>query len=222
MLSTVRSDPLHETAGAGEVHRPHDPAVRQRVAVSVLHIGTGLVQVIFHEGDLRVVGAKRRAREREALRGAVERLENRGTPAAVVTGMVDLVQDHERFTGQRCQHRRGEGNLCIGGHDAVHVGGQSAIPGCPPVIEMQAHRRGRRCPLRLEVLGGCNDHHVAAGMVRQMLYGRGKRKGGLAGARSRHGQEVGPGRRVELAECVGLPRPQPDSGWAGDAGTSVG
>ena len=123
--------PLHVAVDPGEVHRPHDAAVGQRLAVAVLVVGPGLVEVVVDERDGAGVGAERRARQRQA--STARRRTPRATadaPRPVVARVVDLVEHHERVPRPAWPRRgRRRGHLLVGRDDAVHVGGQRAVAG---------------------------------------------------------------------------------------------
>ena len=80
----VGRGPLHPPVDARKIDRPHDLAVLQRVAVSVLEVGLGQLADVVDEGDRPLVRAKRRARQAEPPPGRVERLADRVAPRPAV------------------------------------------------------------------------------------------------------------------------------------------
>ena len=99
-LLAVGRDPLHVAADPREVHRAHDPAVAQGVAVAVRVVGPGLVEHVVDERD------RRRCPTGTACRtgpggGAAPREgdPDRVAPGPLVGGVVDLVEDDEGAVG---------------------------------------------------------------------------------------------------------------------------
>ena len=97
----VRRAPLHLAADPREVHRPHDAAVAQRVAVAVLEVRDGLVGLVAHERDRPGVAAERRARQGQAPGALAERDPQALAPRLVLARVVDLVEDDDGAPGER-------------------------------------------------------------------------------------------------------------------------
>jgi hypothetical protein len=163
--------------------------------------------VVGDERDRAGVRAEGRAGEREPAPRVDEGLVDRGAPGAVVRGVVQLVQHHERVAGQP-RDRAGAGrHLLVGRDDPVHVARQAAVGGRPRRVEMQREGGGGPGPLALEVRGGGDDDEPRA-RPGQLVARGGQREGRLAGAGRGDGQEVGLRRGDEAVERGLLPRPQ--------------
>ena len=72
-------------------------------------------------------------------------------------------------------------------------------------FEVEVEGLGRVGPLRLQVLGRRDDQQAAAGVLAEVLAGGGQREGGLAGARGRDREEIGPRPGLEGFERGALP-----------------
>ena len=208
----VGADPLHVAVDAGEVDGAHDAAVAQGLAVAVLVVGVGLVEVVVvDERDGRGVGAERRARDGQAPGGAGSNATRMPSPQARSSPAWWSSSKITKASRAMPPQRVGlHGHLLVGDDDAVHVGGQPAVAGRPLRLEVQAEAaRGAR-PLELEVLGRGHHDDPPFGVLGQVLDGRGEGEGGLAGARGGHREEVRPLAAAEAFEGLLLPGPEAD------------
>ena len=153
----------------GKYTGPHDAAVGERLAVAVLVVGPGLVEVVVDERD----GARCRsgtacptataAAPRRSNACSTDVPHERSSPAWWISSKTTNAPRRQRR--QRPRRRR---DLLVGGDDAVHVGRQHAVAGRPLGVEVQAEAQRGLGPLVLQVLGRRHHHHAG---------GRGARPG---------------------------------------------
>ena len=213
-LVTGPGPPAHLTGVGQEDDRP-DHAVVQGLPVAVDVIGHAApaavgIRRVGHERDRVGITAERGAGERQPAPGGLERLTDRFTPGHGVTGVVDLVEDHQRAPVHRALpvQDRVRGNLGVGHRHPGEVGGGPAlrvavggVEGDPGVV------RGLR-PLVLEMLGG-RDHGDRGDLpAGQQLGGDGQRPGCLACSWGGDEQEIAPGQAEILPVGFLLPGPQ--------------
>ena len=126
------------------------------------------------------------------------------SPHARSSGVVDLVEDHERPAGDVADLAGALRDLLVRGDEAVHVGRKTTLAGHPRALEDQAEGLGGVGPLALKVLGRRHDDHPSR-LALNGLTGRREREGGLARARCGDGEEVRGGPLGEAVEGISLP-----------------
>ncbi len=171
--------------------------------------------LVGDERDRVGVGTERRTGQRQAADGRLEGLEAGLAPGLRVTGVVDLVHDHEGLAGLGAvavQHRV-HADARVGDHDAVVVL-RERTRGVRRV-EPDAYPRRRLRPLLLQVLGRRDDGDLLHQVVVQQVRGQGQRESGLACARGRDRQEVA-GLLLDVpVQCTLLPGPELARGTPG-------
>ena len=214
----VGRGPLHVAVDAGEVDGPHDPPVGQRLAVAVLVVGRGLVELVADERDRPGVAAERRARQasRRAARLEGEPHRRRPRPARRRRG-----GSRRRSTNAPSASRRSTAalrrHLLVGGDDAVHVRRADRRRSAAQAgSRWRANRAaaGAHCTLRWAV--GATTTSRRAGRSAEHVAGRGEGERRLAGAGRGHGEEVGP------VAAPGTARAQPSARVGGGPCCSTG
>ncbi len=176
-----------------------------------------LVGGVPDERDRVDVGAERRAGQRQATVRRVERLAHRVAPRHRVARVVDLVEDHQRLEalGADPQRQRVGCDAGVGHRDAEVVLRRPSLPAGVRRVERDPRLARGLGPLRLEVLGGCDDGDPLDPALREQLGGDRQRERRLAGA-GRRDREVVTGRGGEVpGDRLGLPGAQLGSGAPG-------
>ena len=158
-----------------EHHGTHH-AVGQRLGVAVGVVGLRALEaravgLIVDEWDRAVVTAERGSGQREAPGCVVEGFANRFTPAFGISGVVDLVEDHQRAVVLRANPVPG-GVTChlrIGDDDSVIFRGVLCVRVAESRVQGQPEGGGRLSPLDLEVFGGHHDGDLVDRTVGQQL-----------------------------------------------------
>ena len=80
------------------------------------------------------------------------------TPRLLVTGVVDLVEDHETLGGQPGELRRGRsgGDLLIGRDESVHIASEP-VARRPVGVQFEAESMCGERPLGLQMARRCDD-----------------------------------------------------------------
>lgn len=203
--------PVRLTGVGEEDHGPHH-AVGERLGVTVGVIGarlleSGFIGLIGDERNLGIVAAEGRTGQRESSGRIPEGLLDRLTPALRITGVVDLVHDHQRapVRGAHPMLERMRGHLRIGHHHTVVVRGGRAGRIGEVGVELNAHPRRRPGPLMLEVLGRRDDRHLIDGAVGQQFRRHTQRESRLTGARGGNRKKIARLARQIFGESPALP-----------------
>jgi len=167
--------------------------------------------VVADEGDRGLVAAEGGSGERQPAGGMPERVPDRIAPAARITRVVNLVEDHQRGGGQR--HRLvvpgAHGHACVGDRDTIELARAPTAGAGARRIELNTHLGGCVRPLGLQVLGRHDDDDPADGLGVEQFRGDAQREGRLACSRCGHSQEVaGIAVAIDL-QRRGLPGTQP-------------
>ncbi len=166
--------------------------------------------LVAHVGDPGVVGAERGAGDAEPAVGMREGVDDAGTPAHLVAGVVDLVEDHQRagVLGAGGVQTRFLGDLGVTHDAAVGVGGQPL--GVGGVAQVESQCLGGLDPLGAQMVGGTHHDDPVDDVVLPQVGGDRQGEGGLAGAGSGALQPVGGVGGDVPVERLALPGPQPD------------
>ena len=116
-------------AGVREENNGAHDAVGKRIAIAIGMVrARDLVSLpvvyILNKGNGRVIGTKRRTRQRQAMVNVIVGLLDTITPALGITGVVNLIQDHQSAPGRghRAVLEGVHSYLRIGHHNAIHRG----------------------------------------------------------------------------------------------------
>jgi hypothetical protein len=215
--------PAHLAGVHVEEHGP-DHAVGECSPVAVVVVGArdaraGLVGMVLDERDRSGVASEGRSGEQQpALRGPV-RVADGVAPAQSVAPVVDLVEDDQRLRvfGQMAMHRGLRRHLRVRHDGTVIVPRRRPVAVAEAWIEPDVHARGSIGPLRLQVLGRCDDDDAVHLAQAHQLDGQGEGEGRLACAGRRRHEEVALIGLEVLVERLLLPGAQLARGAPGGA-----
>ena len=123
-LTAVGGHPFHLPTEPREEHGSDHPPIGQCLAVSVLDVGDHLIGLVQHEGDGSCVTTEWRTGQGQAPGRRGEGLAHPFAPGPFVTGVMDLVQDHETAPSEIDEGLGRGADLLVGRDDTVHVLGE--------------------------------------------------------------------------------------------------